>query len=113
MSAHLLEDIFKGATRPPMLAGVPMLPLMGLVGLTLLVFFWVGTLVSYLSASLSLIIAVPIYVWMRMVSKQDDQRLSQLMLRAKLALMNPNRSFWKARSYVPVVWRGTRNTFRR
>ena len=109
----LQEDIFKGATRPPMLGGVPLMPVLLLVGITLLLFFWGGTLVSWRLGILAVLMAIPIYVWMRLVSRRDDQRLRQMFLRLKLLLANPNRHFWKVRSYAPVQWKGTTHVYRR
>src|SRR4051794_20940748 len=94
------EDIFKGATRPSMLAGVPLLPLLGLGGLTLLLVFWGGMFISGWVAMGAILGSIPAYVWMRVVSKRDDQRLAQLMMRMKLTIPQRNRQFWKARSYA-------------
>lgn len=109
----LKEDIFKGATRPPMLAGAPMLPV-AIYGMgTMMLFFWVGTILGYGIGVFVLLAAAPGYVWMRLISRKDDQRLMQMFLKARLALTNRNRLLWKVRSYAPLAWRGTKTEFRR
>jgi type IV secretory pathway VirB3-like protein len=107
------EDIFKGATRPPTLAGVPMVPLVILLGLSFLLIVWGVTLLSGW-------VAWPIgfgtgtaVIWMRIVTKQDDQRLRQMFLRFKLTVPQKNRRFWRSRCYSPVAWRGSSEAARR
>lgn len=107
------EDIFKGATRPPMLVGVPLMPLLLLGGITLLLVFWGGMFVSGWVAVATIVAAIPIFIWMRTVSKKDDQRLHQMFIRLKLSIPQRNKKFWKARSYAPVQWRGVKHAFRR
>ncbi len=41
------EAIFKGATRPAMKFGVPLVPLVVLLGTTILIVLWAGLLVSW------------------------------------------------------------------
>ena len=54
------------------------------------------------------------YVWMRIVTSRDDQRLTQMVLKLKLAVRNPNRVLRNgARSYAPVGYRGGRHVWRR
>lgn len=105
MEGPAQEFIFKGATRPPMLAGVPMMPLVLLCSITLLFVFWVGNLVSFKISFLILLISIPAYMWMRMVCMQDDQRLTQMLLLARLLMKQRNRRFWQARAYSPIVYR--------
>lgn len=107
------EDIFKAATRPPMKFGVPLVPLVVIVGAVMLVALWGGTLLSWWIALIAIIGAIPILVWMRIVTHRDDQRLRQMFLRMKLVMLQRNRGFWSARSYAPVRWRGMRNVYRR
>lgn len=107
------EDIFKGATRPAMKFGIPLVPLVVIFGLTMLVILWGGTLVSWWIAPLVLGGVIPVLVWMRLVTKKDDQRLRQMFLRIKLAAAQRNRKFWHARTYAPVQWKGMKDAYRR
>ena len=93
-----------------MLGGVPIVPLILIGGLTLLVSVWLYYLVSgYVSLGLVLI-AIPILIWMRQTTKSDDQRLRQVMMRARMRLRHgPSRATWGAISYSPLLWKSRRS----
>jgi type IV secretion system protein VirB3 len=75
------DQIFKGATRPPMKLGIPLFPMMatlipGAICATWGFFIfgpWVGTII--------IIVLIMVLVYMREVTKKDDQRLLQAMKR--------------------------------
>jgi len=107
------EAIYKGATRPPTIFGVPLVPflLVGasgfLSGMYLLIYgsiAWTGVVGG---------VVLPLFLWMRLLTGKDDQRLRQMLLAARLALACPNRRFWTCRSYSPLVYRGNRDAWRR
>jgi type IV secretion system protein VirB3 len=102
----LREAIYKGATRPAMKFGVPLVPLVVLFGGGMLVMIWGGILLSWWVAAGVLAANVPALVWMRLVTARDDQRFRQLFVAAKLRLRDRNRRFWHARSYAPTLYRG-------
>ena len=89
-----------------MLGGVPIVPLILIGGLSLLVSVWLYYLVSgYVSLALVLI-TIPIVLWMRQTTKTDDQRLGQVMMRARMRLRHgPSRAAWGAISYGPLSWK--------
>ena len=105
----LREAIYKGATRPAMKFGVPLVPLVILVGAGLLVIVWGGFLVGWWVAAGVPVTAVPALGWMRFVTARDDQRFGQMFLAAKLRRHDRNRRFWHARSYAPTLYRGARD----
>ena len=70
--------IFKGATRPAMKLGVPLVPLVTLIAL----------------------------LCMRHVTSKDDQRFRQMFVALKLRLHDRNRRFWRSRSYAPTLYGG-------
>jgi type IV secretion system protein VirB3 len=107
----LREPIFKGATRPAMKLGIPLVPLVLLFGTGMLLILWGGTLLSWWIAPAVLCVFVPSLLWMRWVTSRDDQRLRQMFLAAKLRLHNRNRRFWQARSYAPTLYRGARDAW--
>ena len=110
----MLETVFKGATRPPMKFGVPLVPLVVLLLPGFVAGMWLSTMLDWRFAPVifgSLAIA---YVWMRVVTNHDDQRLMQIALKLRLSLRNPNRVLRNgARSYAPVAYRGAPNVWRR
>ena len=100
------EAIYKGATRPAMKFGVPLVPLVALTGTSMLLVMWGGILVSGWLATAVMLATLPVLLWMRYVTRRDDQRCSQMFVAVKLRLRDRNRRFWKARSYAPTAFRG-------
>jgi type IV secretion system protein VirB3 len=105
----LAEAIYKGATRPAMKLGIPLVPLVTLFGLGMLLTLWGGTLLSWWVAVAVLLSIVPSLLWMRWVTQRDDQRLRQMVVVAKLRLHHRNTTLWHARSYTPTLYRGVRD----
>jgi type IV secretion system protein VirB3 len=99
------EAIYKGATRPAMKLGVPLVPLVVLFGTGMLLVLWGGLLVSGWVALGVLVGVVPAFGWMRWATHQDDQRFRQIFLSLRLRLHDRNGRFWQARSYSPTLFR--------
>ena len=105
------EVIYKGATRPAMKLGVPLVPLVILFGSGMLLIMWGGILVSWW-IPLGVVLAVlPALAWMRFVTAKDDQRFRQMFVALKLRFHDRNRSLWKSRSYAPNLYRGARDAW--
>ena len=100
------EAIYKGATRPAMKFGVPLVPLVSLFGTGMLVTLWGGVLLSWWTAPIVFAVAMPALAWMRFVTRRDDQRFRQMFLAARLRSGDRNRRLWKSRSYTPYPYRG-------
>jgi type IV secretion system protein VirB3 len=100
------EAIYKGATRPAMKFGVPLVPLVVLFGGGMLLVMWGGILLSGGVAAAVVAAIVPALAWMRYVTRRDDQRFKQFFVAARLRLHDRNRRFWRARSYTPNPIRG-------
>ena len=107
------EPIYKGATRPAMLLGIPLVPLVVLLGTGLLLAMWGGALVSWWIAVVVALLLVPALIWMRMMTAKDDQRFRQVFIAMKLRLHDRNHRLWQARSYAPTLYRGTRDDWLR
>ncbi|WP_430421950.1 type IV secretion system protein VirB3 [Methylibium petroleiphilum] len=105
------EAIYKGATRPAMKLGIPLVPLVLLFGTGMLLVMWGGILVSGWVAVVVLAAVVPALGWMRYVTAKDDQRFRQMFVAAKLRLHDRNHRFWRARSYAPTLYRGARDAW--
>ena len=101
------EAIYKGATRPAMKLGIPLVPLVVLFGTGLLLIMWVGPLLSWWIVPVVLAGVVPALGWMRFVTNKDDQRFRQMFVAARLRLRDRNGRFWRSRSYSPYLYRGT------
>lgn len=105
------EAIYKGATRPAMKMGIPLVPLVVLFGTGMLVILWVGTLVTWWIAPTVLAAFLPTLAWMRFVTGKDDQRFRQMLLALKLRIYDRNDGFWQSRSYAPYLYRGAKDAW--
>lgn len=93
------EPIYKGATRPAMKWGVPLMALIAIFMPTIVLGAWGAALVDLRVAPAVVVVLVPLYAWMRYVTYKDDQRLLQLILRFKMNRLTPNKTLWQSRSY--------------
>lgn len=89
-----------------MFAGVPMLPFLLVTGMFMILAVWTFYLVSgYVSLFLA-IMYVPICVWMKQMTKMDDQRLRQMMMRARMRVrQQAGREMWGAVSFSPIRYK--------
>ena len=89
-----------------MFAGVPMLPFLLVTGSFLLTSAWTFYIISgYVSLFLCMVY-VPLLTTMREVTKKDDQRLRQLMMRLKMRYrQRAARQMWGAISYSPLRYK--------
>ncbi|WP_292938085.1 VirB3 family type IV secretion system protein [Noviherbaspirillum sp.] len=96
------DVIFKGATRPAMMLGVPIVPLILVVGIHLLLAVWSMTLISVFAMFVILMACGLNVFFMRQISTQDDQRLNQHLLRLKSIAGRRNSAYWGAHSMSPL-----------
>jgi type IV secretion system protein VirB3 len=86
-----------------MLVGVPMVPLLVVSGAFLMATMWCVYLVSPYVSLFLVVIYIPIFITMRQITKKDDQRLHQMMMRLRMRLRHsPGRLTWGATSYSPL-----------
>ncbi|SOE69239.1 type IV secretion system protein VirB3 [Burkholderia sp. D7] len=97
----LKDPVFKGCTRPAMLWGVPLVSALMVGGGMLIPAIW-ALLASPPVGVGILLLMIPVFVAMRVITRNDDQRLAQLALRLRIGLRQRNRRFWGAHAYVPV-----------
>jgi type IV secretion system protein VirB3 len=107
------ETIYKGATRPPMLLGVPFIPCILVCGTSALVAMWGGVLVSRWIALGAALTAAAVMLWLRYMSRKDDQRLHQVILQLRLRRKAANGRLWRCRSYSALAWRGKSDAYAR
>ena len=96
------DPIFKGATRPAMMAGVPIVPFILVVGVHLMLAMWAIQLISFFVGFVILMTGVLSVFVLRHISSQDNQRLNQYLLRMKSTAGRRNHSHWHAHSVSPV-----------
>ena len=100
------DPIFKGCTRPPMFVGVPMIPFLLITGIFLLLAVWLFYLLSPYITLFLMIIYVPIFITLRQITKKDDQRLKQWLLRIQMRTrQRSSRILWGAVSYSPIRYK--------
>ena len=97
----LKDPVFKGCTRPAMLWGVPLVSALMVGGGMLIPAIW-ALLASPPVGVGILLLMIPVFVAMLVITRNDDQRLAQLALRLRIGLRQRNRRFWGAHAYVPV-----------
>lgn len=104
MESQYLDPIYKGGTAPSTAFGVPLLVfILGAVvfGQIGLIVFLVGGLPATIAVG---VLAVSCFAWARRISKFDDQRLLQLVLRVRMR--GPHRRprlAWGAVSFSPFA----------
>jgi type IV secretion system protein VirB3 len=99
------ELIYKGATRPAVWAGVPLMPFIFVTGIAFLVAMWGMYLVGLVPLGLVALVYIPTVLWMRHITKKDDQRLKQMGLRAQLGFRPRTQVWGRARSFALVELR--------
>lgn len=89
------DPLFKGCTRPPMLFGVPLTPLVVVTVVHAALAIWF---------TLLFLIGLPVaIVIMRLIVRSDEQQFRLLGLRLQCRLRNGNRQFWGGgASYSPL-----------
>lgn len=96
------DVIFKGATRPATMAGVPVVPFILVVGLHILACMWTIILIGFFVAAAIALSCVICVLVMRYISSQDDQRLLQYMLVIRGFPSKRNLTHWGAKSLSPT-----------
>jgi type IV secretion system protein VirB3 len=100
------DPIFRGCTRPAMLARVPMLPFLTVTGAFLLLAVWTCYLISAYVALFLVLAYAPLLVTMREMTRKDDQRLHQLMLQLRMRWHQYfARRQWGACTYSPLRYK--------
>lgn len=94
--------IFKGATRPAMMAGVPIVPFILTVGIHIILAMWAMMFINLFVSFVILMTCVLCVFGLRYISSQDDQRLNQYLLRMKSVAGRRNADHWGAHSISPT-----------
>lgn len=97
-----MDPIFKGATRPAMVLGIPLLPLIicSMSGLVLSI--WALLLIGGIFCILILGTTFSLLVYMRFICKLDDQKLHQIILQLQSKKAKQNFNYWACKSSSPI-----------
>lgn len=107
------EAIYKGATRPAMKWGVPLIGLVGVLTPIFLATLWLGSLVTPWAFAVGITMGGASFAWMRVITARDDQRLAQSIKAIRLAMSNRNRKLFGLRSYGAYRAQGAKDVWRR
>jgi len=100
------DYIFKGCTRPAMMLGVPLVPLLVLMGVCFLSGLWGIIFSSSLwPAFIAIMFFTVMIITMRAIVKKDDQRFRQIYLWVNLRLFNFSKRHWGVTSYSPYRYK--------
>lgn len=121
------EEIYKAATRRAVKWGVPVRPLMWVILAALMLGTWgmlllktVPMLLGHTTPVLVMVLWMPsvaavaacIILWMRAITREDDQRLDQMVRAAKLRWRHRSGlAFWRCRTYPAISYDGTSNAW--
>lgn len=103
----MCDPLFKGCTRPAMLFGVPLKPLIGVSAPLFLSGMWGLFLAQAVGLAILLVVLPSIVLIMREVTKKDDCRLDQLVLKFSMRAGQRNRRLWGdgMAAYSPIAYR--------
>lgn len=105
MAVDLRDAVFKGCTRPAMVLGVPLVPFVAIVGGFALAGSSGIVLVGPLAFPLSLAALAPVLIVLRTLTRRDDQRLHQIVLRLTMSQRGRALRRWRTRTYGPFPGR--------
>ena len=97
-----MDPIFKGATRPAMMLGIPILPCILVAGLGIILCSWSLLLFGWQVTVVEAVVVFSLLMWMRFISKFDDQKLNQYMLMFRSMVDRRNIAYWQATSPSPI-----------
>jgi len=94
--------VFKGATRPPMIGGVPPTPIVvwSLITVMPMAVFVIARI--YFLALVFILVFLTGFFWLRLISKKDGWRFKQEFLRFRLRARKGNPQIWGGISYSPL-----------
>lgn len=101
----MADRIFKGATRPAMMLGVPIVPFILVVGGFFIVAMWALVVAGFVVAASVLLVMVFMVLILRFMTSQDDQRLNQYLMYLRTRPFKRNKGHWGAHSMSPIDYK--------
>jgi type IV secretory pathway VirB3-like protein len=96
------DPIFKGATRPAMVLGVPMVPFVIVAGSHIVLGMWLLILVSPFWFFVLMSACVVEVIFLRLISTHDPHRLNQELLAFTSKYFRRNAATWGTHSMSPL-----------
>lgn len=99
ISNTIETPLFKGATRPACVWGIPIKPFIACMGIYLLLAFWVYVPI--------LLLAFPTLYILNVIAREDDQKFRQLFLFYRVNIFGSgNKDYWgKIASFAPASYK--------
>lgn len=98
-----MDPVFKGASRPPLVLGIPLLPFMLVAGGGGVLVIWMALLLGKMVAIAGAVASVVCLAAMRWVSANDPHRLNQVLMMLGRWLTGRRAAlYWGHRTVSPV-----------
>ncbi len=95
------EILFKGMTRPAMLWGVPIYPLIIMLSLFSLFAVWINLAI--------MLVAIPVFFIMKFIVSQDDFMFSLLFQRMKMNTPKLSKKYYGVKTYTSIEYKKISN----
>ena len=97
-----METIFRGCTRPALVAGVPLIALVSILCPIALATVWLSFVAGVYAWIWSLAFLIPVFTALRQITLVDDQRLLQCLRLLQVALERRSVRALASRHYSPL-----------
>ena len=98
-----MDLIFKAASRPPLVFGIPLLPFLLVGGGGFILLVWIALLLGKVAALVALLILVAGMFAMRIASNKDPHQITQfLMMVGRWGRGRAASRYWGKRCVCPV-----------
>ncbi len=96
-----MDSIFRGCTRPALVLGVPLVPLVLVLGPASFIAIWMTLLIGIYAWVWMIAILIPVISLLRHITTIDDQRLIQYVFLCKLLGQHRRMTAFSKRRYGP------------
>ena len=96
-----MDAIFRGCTRPALVLGVPLVPLVLVLGPASFIAIWMTLLIGIYAWVWTIAILIPVISLLRHITTIDDQRLLQYVFLCKLLGQHRSMLAFSKRRYGP------------
>ena len=96
-----MDSIFRGCTRPALVLGVPIVPLVLLIGPIAFVAIWMTLVIGVYAWIWAVAAFIPLLSVLRHITAVDDQRLLQYVFICKLLAQHRTWVAYARRRYSP------------
>jgi type IV secretory pathway VirB3-like protein len=97
----MIEPVFRGCTRPPLLLGVPLVPMVLAIAPITLAAVWLSMVIGIYAWVWALSVTLPLIWVLRRITAIDDQRLLQVILLLNALIVQGSFDVFAPRLYSP------------